>query len=774
MNPSRPLRHWLGLVSVALLAALVLGLAYSFLLAHPDEYFMQPGGDGLQAYFATAYYALYDTGSRFSGMNYPYGENFTYPNLQPAVAWTMGVLQRAGLPTAIHTVGITNLLALLGVWLTPLVMYAILRRLRLPVVYSVLLALLITFLAPQIQRLGDHMSLSYPCFVPWLWYCILRMLDEPRRWRWYIIFGASSLLMGYVMAYFLACGSFFLLAHVLLLAFRRRGYTWGQLGAMVVAALLPLLLFRTWLWLTDSTTDRPPNPYGFLVYITSWQGLFTPSLPPIRPLWTGLFSTKDVEFEGMSYVGLVGTGVLIATFIRFVSNLIRRRGRPVPIRRYAPAPLALSLWAAGLLVLFAGGVPFIFPPLNKLVPYLGPLRQFRALGRFAWPFYFVYTTYVAYYLHGLWRLQRQRRIALGALPWVPLLLLLWAGEAWANLSTRVQIAQGGAGARAYMRPPHPLLQELSWANRRPADFQAIMPLPYFNLGSDKFLLEGSAQSIREIHRLALASGLPELSSYVSRPSIGQVMRHVQLLSSPLLDKTLLRDFPNQKPLLLLVTPQSLTLAEQRLVSLAKLLVSTPEVQLYELPLAALAATTRAEEQQRAAALLPTLPQRPGGLRATTPKGVIMDDFAKRPDRRGHLAPGALADHGEARIVMYNGPVPAPADTGRYEVSVWVNGHTDFGYGSLQVRQYDAGGGELDYQYKDGRICTEIDGDWIRVAVTVRIRPETKRLEVLYANEDLLVDDLLIRPEDTNVYWTSPDQQLILNGYRLGPAGALAR
>ncbi|WP_243636030.1 hypothetical protein [Hymenobacter edaphi] len=772
MTLSGPLRHWLGLGVVALVAALVLFLGYSFIFEHPDEYFMQPGGDGLQAYYATSFYAHYDHGAHFSGMNYPYGENFTYPNLQPAVAWTMGLLERMGIPAAAHAVGITNLLALLGVWLTPLIMYVILRRLRLPAWYAVLLALLIGFLAPQIQRLGDHMSLSYPCFVPWLWYCILRMLEAPRRWRWYVIFGVSSLVMGFFMAYFLACASFFLLGHVLVLAVRRQrsGYTWRELGYMVAAALLPLLVFRTWLWLTDPTTDRPPNPYGFLVYVTTPEGVFTPYLEPLRPLWNQIFGTdsQGFEFESMAYVGLVAGGVLLATLLRVLTHVVRRHRQPLALRRIVPVNLSTSLWAAGLLLLFAAGVPFIFPPLDKLVEHLGPLRQFRALGRFAWPFYFVYTTYVAYYLHGVWRHQHRQRVALRTLPWLPLLLLIWAGECWINLSSRAKVAAGGAGAVEYMQGTHPLIHQLSWANRKPSDFQAILPLPYFNLGSDRFLLEGSAQSIREIHRLSLATGLPELSAYVSRPSIGQVMRHVQLLSGPLLPKTLLQDFPNQKPILILTTPQSLTLAEQRVLSLAKRLVTTPTVSLYELPLAALAATTTAQERAKAAALLPTLPERPGGLRATTAKGVFYDDFAKSPDRRGRLGAGAVHQRKEAQITLYNGPIPAPADTGRYEISVWVNGKTDFGYGAILVRQYDAAGAELDYQYTDGRICTDVDGDWLRVPVQVRIRPNAARLEVRYACQDQLIDDLLIRPLDTDVYWSDEQRRPVLNGYRLAP------
>ncbi|GAB2459361.1 hypothetical protein GCM10011375_09120 [Hymenobacter qilianensis] len=755
------------MAGVGLAAAGLLTVLFSFVLANPNDYFFLAAGDGLQSYYVTAFYAFYDAGIHFSGMNYPFGENFTYPNLQPLIALFINGLHRMGLPAAERTIAITNLAALLGVWLTPLVIYAILRRLHMPILYAGLMALLIGFLSPQIQRLGAHMSLSYPCFVPILWYCILRMQEAPRQFRWYILFGVSSLLMGLVQVYFLACGCFFLLAHVLVLSFQRPRPI-ALLWRMALAALLPLVLFRSWLWLTDYVTDRPPNPYGFLVYKATPSGVFTPALSPMREVWTALLPAGDISFEGMSYVGLVATGVLLVSGMRVAQHVWKRRGHKLRLRRAMPTPLYTALWASGLLLIFSFGIPFIFPMFSGLEKYLGPLKQLRALGRFAWPFYFVFTTYTAYYLYRLWRYQRQRKVAVLALPWLPLLLLLWAGEAWINIATKAKEVAQGAGARAYMsRENNLLVQHLSWASRQPSDFQAILPLPYFNNGSDKIALPGSESSIAQVYKLSIATGLPQLSSYMPRASVGQVLQHVQLLSSPLLDKDLVSHFPSPKPILLLVAEGVLSPAEQRLVSLARPLISSPEVKLYELSLAALTATTRAQEKAKAANLLPTLPVRANGVRATTSKGVFLQSFDTSPDRRGRLGAGAFYEPAEKFSILYDGPVPAPADTGRYEVSVWIHGKMDEGYGNMQVKQY-ADGALIDHQLADARLSTDIDGDWVRVALPIRVKPRVDRLEVLYDNSELLVDDLLIRPLDTDVYWYDEQRRLILNGYSIEP------
>ncbi|GAC1594116.1 MAG: hypothetical protein NVS3B25_16600 [Hymenobacter sp.] len=753
---------------VALVAALLTAGLFGPVLAHPNDYFFKAGGDALQSYYATAFYALHDAGNRFTGMNYPFGEHFNYPNLQPLVAAVLGVLQRHGVPAGRYTVAITNLLPLLSLVLTPVVQYAILRRTRLPVGYAAGLSLLIGFMAPQVLRLDGHISLSYACFVPVLWYCIIRMQEAPQQWRWYLLFGASTLLMGAVMLYFLACGCFFLLGHVLVLAWQQpRLRPW--LGRMALAALLPLLLFRGYLWATDHVADRPPNPYGLLVYLASPGTVFTPVLGPLHDWWQQHWPREGDNDEGFSYIGLVSTATLALSAGLGLVAVARRRqwwrlGRPV-----LPLHLRTGLWAATLLLLLAFGLPFKWAWFAWVTDHSGPVKQFRSLGRFAWPFYYVATTYTAYCLYRLWRYLRRRRWRAWAWAGLPL-LLLWATEAWWQVSTKAGQVLEGTGARDFLDPTTGLASRLTWANRQPADFQAILPLPYYNMGTDKFDLSGSGNSIYQADKASATTGLPLLATYVSRASVGQAMQHIQLLSSDLVPKELLAHFPNNKPLLLLVTPAYLTEAEQRLVRLAHLLVQAPEGSLYELPLAALAATVLPQECTAAAALLPTLPLRPGGLRATTPAGVLGQGFDRAADRRGRLGAGAFYAPKDGFSTLYAGSLPAPADTGRYEASVWIYGKTDYGFGNMRVKLYDAHGpaGE---EVVDGRKATEVLGDWVRVVVPFRARPGLTRLEVLYENRDLLADDLLIRPVNTDVYYyvgAGAHRRLVKNTYPLTP------
>ena len=773
MKPASPpaaARLWV--LGVMLAGAALVAAFFWFVLPNPNDYYFG-NGDGIQAYFTTSYYARYGVWMHFDGMNYPDADHINYTNMQPLVAGAMRLLELGGLPVARYTVGITNLLALLGLALAPVPLFLILRRSYLPYWYAALIALLIALLSPQVLRIGDHLALSYVAFFPWLWYCIVRLQEQPLAARWYVVFAVSLTLMGFIVPYYVALGALFLLGHVLLKVLRARKL--GPLAwRMAVVAIVPLLVMQAWLWLTDSVADRPANPYGLLVYIASPSAIFLPVLPPLRTWWTSLWPLEPVLWEGWAYIGLAATFTLLFSGLTALNALVQRRSRAAFIQRWAAIPsfLRTGLWAATLLLLFSFAVPFRWGAFTWLIDHAGPVKQFRALGRFAWPFYYVSGCYAAYCLYCLWEKQVDRGVPRWQLVWLPLVLAGWAVEGVINVTSRTSEIRGLTGASRLLDPEAGLGQQLSWLNRRSDDFQAIMPLPYFHLGTDKFALPGSEASFRQSYNLAFTTGLPLLANHTTRASVGSAMHHVQLLSSPLIARTLLTRLPSEKPILLLVTPGNLTPAEERIQGLARQLYVSSEGALYELSVAALAATALDTERAQAVQQLPRLPLRPDGLRCTTNKGVMLRNFDDVPNGVGHLLPGAFQERAQKFSVLYDGPVPAPADTGKYEISVWVNGKTAYGLGNLQAKQY-VGSDQVDHQVVSAMNLTEIDGDWLRVALLVRIRPGVTRLEVLYDNRELLADDLLIRPVDTDVYYFAQPgepQSLSKNTYRLYPAG----
>ena len=771
--------HWLGMGGVLAAAAAWVSLLFTNVLLHPSAYFFSAAGDGLKNYFVAAYYMKYDHGQRFTGMNYPLGEHYTYPDLQPLVSGLATLARPLGIVTTGNAIALLNLLVLASMVVAPVVLYAILRRTHLPVVFAAVAALLIGFMAPQNNRLDGHMTLSYGCGIPLLWYCLVRVQQAPGRTRWYVAYAAGSFLMGLVSAYYLAMSSFFLLAHVLVLAAqegpraaRRPSRLWPWLGWLVFTALVPLVLFQGWMALADPVTDRMRNPFGFGLYVASFSSVFVPVVEPFKSFWQQLLHTGEPHGEGFSYIGMVADLALVLTLVLMVRYAIRRRWRPI-FRPVMPAHLRVGLWAAGLLLVLSMGYPFAIPGLGWLAEVVPQVKQFRSLGRFAWPFYYVAGVYAAYYFYRLVRYLRQHwrygRVWSRAL--LAPLLVLWTAEAYVHSHEKADRIGLQPEAEGFARSDLNYTQYLSWANRKPADYQAILPLPFFAVGTDKIDIQGNPNAVYQSYKAALDTGLPLLAIGMGRSSVGQTLALAQLLSSPMLPRPLVAKLPNTKPVLLLVVPGGgLSAAEQRLVAKAHHLDSRPEADLYELPVAALAANDLAAERTRAQALLPTLRQQAGGLFLTTPKNVLLQSFDNRSDHRGRLTPGAFHEPNDQFSTLYDGPLPTPGDTGSYEVSVWVNAQTAYGLGNMQVKQFE-GEAIRDHQVMGANNTIEIDGDWVRVVVPIRIKVGINRLIVLYENHDLLVDDLLIRPVDTDVYYYigGPNHpRLVKNTYSLEP------
>jgi hypothetical protein len=87
---------------------------------------------------------------------------------------------------------------------------------------------------------------------------------------------------------------------------------------------------------------------------------------------------------------------------------------------------------------------------------------------------------------------------------------------------------------------------------------------------------------------------------------------------------------------------------------------------------------------------------------------------------------------------------------------------------MQVKVFSRGQ-QIAHSVTDASLATEVDGEWVRVVTPFRIAPGADSLEVIYENKDLILDDLLIRPLNTDVYYstgTGGGNRLTKNTYRL--------
>lgn len=729
------------------------GLLYALfedLMRHPNRYIYGNGEDSYKNYFTAAYYLKYDSGLHFSGMNYPYGEHILFTDNQPLISGLLKVSRHLGFAADTQVVGIFNFLMLYGLLLAMLLMYLIGRRLLLPHWAAAALGLLSAFLSPQIHRMVGHYALAYAFYIPLVWLLLLRSAEGPLRRVWPL--AAAILASGFVHPYFLMIGAVFagtfwgLRGLWALLRRQRSAAGWAALRALLAAGL-PLACFLIFMKLTDPIADRPSTPYGFLTYRAYFSTIFLPVEEPLYNAWNRFFQTPPREIEGFSYIGLFSALVCLLSVLR-AGRFVLRGAWQRALRPALPPGLGTSLAAATLMLLFSMGIPFIWN-LEFLAEYLGPLRQFRSLGRFAWPFYYVISAYAAVY--GLLLFRRLRQRGLPAFAWglLALAAFVWLTEGLIHLQIHARsIRQHTPGNP--MRSPQPdyeaLLAEKGYQF---ADFQALLPLPAFHIGSDKYNSRFVNPGITgEAFRIAYRYGLPLICGSMSRTSVSQSGKLVQILSDAQIEKEILRDLPDERPLLVLKQNEHpLTWEQQLLLRRLTPIREDSLFSLYRLDLGLLRSSAPDVfayfDSLRPALLLQ------GILLSARQEALLAYE--------GFDPPGADSAFGASTRIQAQGPLllyEGPARTlQRLHVSAWVRAfaeETSFPY--LQIEEYNPEGKLLASETFASMWGAQVyRTEWLLAECLYTARSAGNRLRITLEGRRIEAESFLLRPEASDVY-----------------------
>lgn len=131
----------------------------------------------MQTYYTTLYHFKYDKYYfHHDGMNYPFGESFFFTAGHTPVINVLKTLHPF-VDIFPYLIFCINLTMLASIVLCALCIYLIFKSLKLPVIYSAAAAIGITFLSPQIHRLGG--TLSYEFAIPAFIYLLIKFNRAP-------------------------------------------------------------------------------------------------------------------------------------------------------------------------------------------------------------------------------------------------------------------------------------------------------------------------------------------------------------------------------------------------------------------------------------------------------------------------------------------------------------------------------------------------------------------------------------------------------------------
>lgn len=728
-----------GLAAVAL-SIFFIGLFWGFdwLVNWNTQFFSTKSEDLIKDVYTTTYHVAHDDGMAIShAMNYPYGEYYTFTGLHPLVAAPLQWLRDAGVAhTERAVLPLMNLMSLLSIVLCALFLYLLLRELKLPVWYSVVVAMLVTLMSPQLQRIGAHMSLSYYCAIPMLLYFTLRHLRSG-AWGWALAIGVSMLWFALCHPYYIVFYAVVAVGELVYISFRRRDLEWCKEGfwrkisiAALLGLIVPLGVFYVLSHVGMPDGARTAVPSGFFRYQGRIEGILFPYGRPYFLDDSKLFAT--VQWEARNYVGFVAVVAIVLILYCFFRNLVKKRYASL-LRPTDSRELNLFLFIATLLMLYACGVPLNWFPRN-VVAYIGPLAQFRAQGRFVWLFVYVINI-VAFY--GLFRWMQSNPKTLRKVVLVVALVVMAVEATAYNWYNKAWYSNQWAEWTDYdnQLPQNQWVKDIDTSQ-----YQAILTLPVFNAGSELVYLPSQDRMFARSALLSMKTGLPLVCNESARSDIRQAWDCIAL-SRTAFDFLRLPDaLPDDRLLLLAVTKDKdlLSDAEKMILSYADTLMMLDEMELYSLHPDVLR-IVRMQTSDELETLYDT---------------ALMDSIDYRS--AALVVPDTVEGDIHQWTTVYDGPLTLSGDV---EISFWMSHILNDQYSRSDIKVFATAGGEESQLFgwcADVLLdIVDIDRNEGLIRLHTSLPDGCERLRIVMRNREMrpspvMFHHLLVRPEGMHV------------------------
>lgn len=756
-----------GYFLTVLLAIIVVFLFFGKIISDPNNFYFSADGDGFKAYYGAIYHAKYDTSAmRLDGMNYPYGEMVFYTGSQPLIVNTVKFISNHIFDISGNIVGIMNLMMIFSIVLATGFLFLIFYELNVHWVYASVVSIGICMLSPQIARFGGHFSLSWMFWIPLMLFLILKFHKKSN----FINAGLIALvtfLSGAMHMYFYGFNGF-IIGLYLLAQFVNKNRSFGFLKGVLfffIQLLLPFLLFQFIISGYDTASDRTVFPYGFFAYRAHPVGIFLPSGKPYGFVPETITVFKHVSWESLSFIGVSAlAGFVVGVFV-FIKKIFVRQNVFKVTDNFV---LNIFFWTAFVALLFSFGIPFIFG-LEWLVDFVGPFRQLRALARFAWLFFYVLNIVVFYVLYK--KVIKSKTTIWKILTALAVGILLFDGY-W-NIYINSRFVQNRKPEVEDVANNLPQNEWISQIN--PDNYQAILPLPYFHVGSENIWIE-SRNNMQEMTMIAsLKTGLPTTAVQLSRTSISQTYKNYALVTEPFEPYAILNDLPNDKPFLLLFNRNYFPNDdEQRLIKSSDLIFQNDKVELRSLPIESLERMQEKylnETRQKLAE--ETFYELEGGSISDSTSAFIVRNFDNQESDITYSGEGALHYPTQHWTNILNDTLKAEAGK-KYKISFWMYDYQKDGYlrTAIELVQRNSQTQEVDqYFFSDAhRHIKGFDGKWALIEITIETKNPNEHLSIALRNnvlrdKELVVDELLVREENVDIL-EEKSTGLLLNGRRI--------
>jgi hypothetical protein len=763
-------------VIAVVFAVLATVLILSYMVTDPGHVILELGADCGKNYFTFLYHSVYGKGVWFEGMNYPYGEHIIYADGQPMLSCFLHLFRGLSVDGALK---VMNLCIGLSYVLAIVYTYLILLRFSVQPFIAILFACLINLFAPQVLRIQAHFALAYLCPVPMLFYWTLRY-HYTSKWKWPLYI----LVMGFIMAFmhlYIGAIIFFWIAfyatgYVLLIRSPLRERL-QHVAPMLVVAITLFLLIKGGIALTDPIKDRPSFPLNTLEYVTHIKDIVS---SPFSYFWQYIryktnFNRLSDAGEGYSYLGLVAIFFIFVSAARgFLKKIRKRPGEEFLVSEQGFSPVWIFVATGSLLL--AMGAPFIWH-MHWLLNYLSLFKQFRAMGRFVWTFYYIATIYAAVAIHFIYQqyLKTNKRVMAYAL--MAAAIGLWGLDVSRYIKNiRAHIANGLSTYDEFVYKNEPVKwpEYLAEHHYKGSDFQGIILLPLFFSGSEKIWVGGDPSwPLKVGMRIALQFHLPIVDVMMSRTSWSITEKQVKTAAGPYADKPMLRDLKSNKPFLLIQYDGiGIDTDQQYLFKASEYLGHRFNGYIY----ACYPDRMIANDRKNADTINAIIPYMHTMDSCIADKGAwYADHFDTKKADEQLFGAGAAPLVDKDSVTVASIPVKPAGDSQKYEFSCWfLLGDKDYKSPYVNLQSIDSTGKVISTVDALTKLSVDNKGMWFRASVYFYLKPQCRRLKCIVVSEQpgsyRAMDELLLRPADAVIISKAKDGGVIVNNHLFAGAG----
>lgn len=762
--------------SILWIASIVLSIfIFGNLVLHPNTSLTTLWYDGIKNYFTTLYSIKYDSGVHFSGMNYPFGDNMLYADNMPLFSYCVRNLTEWIPALKPYTLGMMHIFLFSSVPVSAYFIFKILRRFKTGALYAIIAALFIAFTSPQLNKLSAHFGMGIVFYCPAVIYCLICYFDTQKIRYLLFVFGIAAFVT-FIHFYNVAIISVFIgftaIARFITHKKENLKERLRQPALLIVLAAINLIPGLLYIKLTDPISDRPTYPWGVLAMETIPNDLFVNATPLGHVFQFAMGRATAIgATDGKAYIGLVS--ILVLLFMSGIAIYRKFRKNTSPVLSAQPVPgFAIWLWAALFQLLFAMATPMHWAR-DFFADNISLFRQFRTVGRFVWPFYYLFMIYCALFVYHYYQVLLQKGKQILAQSLITIVVLIWAIQSTGYIKMWHDISEGARHNYTFMFDDkgENWTEWLAQRGYKTNDFQAILGLPYFNINASEKIWIMDVNEIWNIapfSKYALQTRTPLINNMLARTSWSQTFEAIQLIDGPFNEKKILDRYNEKDIIILLDKKTALKDKEKEWIEQATFIGDRNEdIAVYVINPKALQKRDRAYRQ----AITDTLQQREasmGLLNSPDNSFYHVNNFEQYNDNTGFADKGMFVPKIPNGETLDSFAIPEAARGKEYNIALWAQCNmVDYRSPYFEVYQYDKDRQQTSFDDFATKQSTQVRDDWFLVEDSLKIASNTSFIKIIvYSGAKKIsyrgLDNLLIYPRNSIFYYKSRLKKVLLN------------